>query len=138
MKIFIDTNIFIDVFLKRDYELEETIKIFDLAKVGKIELYLSSISLNNIHYICKKRAKEKEVRQYLDYILNNFTVIHTNDYMFQESINLSINDFEDWIQYISAIEYNCKVIVTRNKKDFPKEKIKVLSPKKAFELISSV
>lgn len=43
---------------------------------------------------------------------------------------VSGKDFENSIQYFSAIQEGCEVLITRNKKDFPKLGLQVLTPAK--------
>lgn len=45
-----------------------------------------------------------------------------------EVINEKIKKYEDSIQFISAVNSGCEYIVTRNKKDFPENGIKIVSP----------
>jgi len=50
-------------------------------------------------------------------------------------IDNEFNDYEDAIQYFSAIENNQFAIVTRNLKDFAKSKIPVITAKQFLETI---
>ena len=55
-------------------------------------------------------------------------VINLDDKIVGLSLNDSdFNDFEDALQYYSAIENGIEIIITRNLKDFQKSKILVLT-----------
>jgi len=67
-------------------------------------------------------------------ILGKFKVLVKSNVLSDKILELALNDakfkdFEDGIQYYSALESQCQLIVTRNLKDFKNSKIPVLSPK---------
>lgn len=130
MRIFIDTNVIIDLLAKREPFYIESQKIFSLSDTNQIELYISSLSLVNTYYILNAIMKIKDARM----ILGKFKVlvqsIELNDKVIELALNdKKFNDFEDGVQYYSALESQCQLIVTRNLKDFKNSKIPVVSPK---------
>lgn len=54
MRVFIDTNIFLDLLCRRERFLADSLKVFDLAVDGKLELLISDLSIANIKYITRK------------------------------------------------------------------------------------
>ena len=48
MRVFIDTNIFLDLLCRRERFLADSLKVFDLAVDGKLELLISDLSIANI------------------------------------------------------------------------------------------
>ena len=54
MKVFIDTNIFLDILCKREQFVDDALSIFDMAVDDKIELLISDLSIANIKYITRK------------------------------------------------------------------------------------
>ena len=130
MKIFIDTNIIIDLLGKRVPFYKESIKIFSLADSREIEIITSSLNIVNTHYILNDVMKLKRARL----IIGKFKVLVQSIELNNKIIDLALNDlkfkdFEDGIQYYSALESQCKIIITRNMKDFKNSSIPVLSPK---------
>lgn len=126
-KLFIDTNIVLDLLAKRpDYA--SAAKLFTLADQGKLELSVSSLTFANTHYILvKHEGKEKTLK-----ILRDLELIVTIIDLSGKIVRLALNDkdftdFEDGLQYYSALENGMEVIITRNQKDFKHSKIPVMN-----------
>lgn len=130
MRVFIDTNVIIDLLAKREPFYIESQKIFSLSDTNEIELIVSSLSLVNTYYILNDVMKIKDARL----ILGKFKVLVQSSDLNDKIIELALNDikfrdFEDGVQHYSALESQCQLIVSRNLKDFKNSKIPVLSPK---------
>jgi predicted nucleic acid-binding protein len=135
INILLDTNIVIDLLASRDPFYAEAAKLFSLADKKSIKLSISALSLANTHYILAKFTNDLDVRK----ILRNFKVIVTvlplDDKVVDLALNSDFKDFEDAIQYFTAIENDQKLIVTRNKSDFKDSKIPVMT---AGEFLKSI
>jgi len=128
-KLLIDTNVIIDLLAKRDKFYIDSLKLFSLADRNEVELYVSTLSIANSYYLLNDVMKLKNVRS----IIRKFKVLVNSYPLNNKIIELALNDknfkdFEDGIQYYTALEANCKVIVTRNTKDFKKSSLPVLRP----------
>ena len=128
-KLLIDTNVIIDLLAKRDKFYIDSLKLFSLADRNEVELYVSTLSIANTYYLLNDVMKLKNVRS----IIRKFKVLVNSYSLNDKIIELALNDknfkdFEDGIQYYTALEANCKVIVTRNTKDFKKSSLPVLRP----------
>jgi len=126
-KIFVDTDIIYDLLAKRDPFYLPAARLFTLADEGKIEIYISVLSLPNIHYLLSKQTSSEEAKQ----ILRKFKVlVHVtplNEKIIDLALNSEFSDFEDAIQYFSALQNNIEVLLTRNLKDYRKAQISVLT-----------
>lgn len=126
-KLFIDTNIVLDLLAKRP-EYASAAKVFTLADQGELELYVSSLTFANTHYILvKHEGKEKTLK-----ILRDLELIVTIIDLSGKIVRLALNDkdftdFEDGLQYYSALENGMEVIITRNQKDFKHSKLPVMN-----------
>ena len=129
IKIFLDTNILLDIFLNRDFEISESKLIFEKVEQQEIIWCISSLSFPNFYYIARKFNKSREVFSFFEYLLLNFEIVDLCKYVLEESIQIDKIDFEDNIQYVSAINNNCEYIITRNKNDFMEKWIYIVSPK---------
>lgn len=58
-KVFLDTNIIADLFLKREPFCNNALKLFTLAYYKKIKLYVCSMSYATLVYLCRKMEKEQ-------------------------------------------------------------------------------
>ena len=123
MKLFIDTNIFLDILFRRENYLS-SLKILDAVLYGYLDATILDITILNIDYIAKKQTKDLD--GFLNLIVDNFDVVGANNLELKQALALKHNDLEDSLQYICAKKSNCNLIITNDKK-FIKKDIKVLS-----------
>ena len=129
MKIFLDTNILLDVLTKRDPFYNSSAVIWSLIEENIFKGFISAISVNNIFYISKKINNIKYARNIVDKLLSDFKIIELSYEILKLARTINNNsDYEDLIQYFSAFNYGCKYLITRNEKDFPKTGIEVINP----------
>jgi predicted nucleic acid-binding protein len=129
-RILIDTNIVIDLLAKREEFYNEAAALFSLSDKKVLELCISSLTFANTNYVLSKLKSSKEARE----ILRKFKVLVEILSLDDKIIELALSDdefsdFEDGLQYYSALENNVDLIITRNKKDFKNSKIPVLNAK---------
>ncbi|MEI7500398.1 MAG: PIN domain-containing protein [Bacteroidota bacterium] len=133
-KVFVDTDIIYDLLAKRDPFYFAAARLFTLADEGKIQIFISALSLPNVHYLLSKKKSEEEARQ----ILRKFKVLVHVTPLDEKIIDLALNsefsDFEDAIQYFSALQNEVEVLLTRNLKDYKKAQISVLTAKDFINL----
>ncbi len=129
-RLLIDTNIVIDLLSKREKYYDEAADLFSRADKKELELTISSLTFANTNYILTKLKSAKDARE----ILRKFKVLVELLSLDDKITELALSDdnfpdFEDGLQYYSAIENQIDVIITRNKKDFKNSKIPVLTAK---------
>lgn len=128
-KVFLDTNIIVDLIADRKPFSKYSIEIFKKSEEKKIELFTSSHSIATTHYLLKKYVEEKILREVLYNLLDYVTVISVDTDVLKKGLRSKHKDFEDSIQILcaSTIE-KIDCIVTRNIKDFRESKILILAP----------
>ena len=135
-KIFIDTNIVIDLLSRRKPFYDEAAELFSLADRKIIELSTSSLTIANTNYILLRQidsGKTKEILRKLRLIIN---VLPLDDKIIGIALNDdSFDDFEDGLQYFTAIENNQDLIITRNLKDFKTSRLPVLTARQFLETL---
>ncbi|REE25712.1 putative nucleic acid-binding protein [Winogradskyella pacifica] len=129
-RLLIDTNIVIDLLSKREKFYDEAADLFSRADKKELTLAISSLTFANTNYILTKLKSGKEARE----ILRKFKVLVEVLSLDDKITELALSDdkfpdFEDGLQYYSAIENQIEIIITRNKKDFKNSKIPVLTAK---------
>ena len=128
-KLFLDTNIIVDLISDRKPFSKYAIEIFQKAEEGKLELFTSSHSMATTHYLLKKYMEEKALRIVLYNLLDFITVISVDVDILKKGLQSKHKDFEDSIQIFCASKIdNVDYIITRNVKDFKESEIKVLAP----------
>ena len=131
-KVFLDTNIVADLFLKREPFCKNSLKLFTLGFHKKITLYVSSLSYATLAYLVRKMKKEERVLLFEK--LRNITETTTVDRLTVDKALISdFSDLEDALQYYSAVNAKVDVVLTRNKKDFVEANVPVMTPDEFFK-----
>ena len=126
-KVFVDTDIIYDLLAKRDPFYLPAARLFTLADEGKIQIYISALSLPNIHYLISKLTSAEEAKQILRKLKVIVHITALDEKIIDLALNSDFSDFEDAIQYYSALQNNIDVLLTRNLKDYKKAQISVLT-----------
>lgn len=134
-KLFIDTNVMLDFLGERNPFYESIAKLATLADKKKVQIFVSPISFATVNYfLVKSETSEVAIEK-----LRKFKIIceicKLDQHTVEKALNSSFKDFEDSLQYYSAIDSNCDIIITRNGKDFKKSLIPVMT---ADEYLSSI
>lgn len=138
MKLFLDTNIFIEYFAKRS-QFTFVKQIFDAIEDGEYEGVLSAGSFYTIAYAMEMELKRQGIhnpeklelnRKYLNRILDLTHIISGSDIAYRQAVNdESFRDIEDSFQYQCASEYGCDILLTINLRDFRHaDNIRVMCP----------
>ena len=132
-KVFLDTNIIVDLIADRKPFSKYAIEIFQLAEENKLQLFISSHAIATTHYLLKKYLDEKSLRDVLYNLLDFLTVIPVDIDIIKKGLRSNHKHFEDSIQILcaSSIE-KMNYIITRDGKDFKGSEIPVISPDEFF------
>jgi len=123
VKIFLDTNILLDLLLERE-KFEEAMIILNSVERGIHEAVILDITLVNVDYIAKKQ--KVDAKEFLKLIVKNCKITSVSNDLSLEALILDNNDFEDSLQYVCAKNEACEQIVT-NDKGFYLGDVKVVS-----------
>lgn len=133
-ELFLDTNIIIDLLAKRDPFYNEAALLFSLADKKKIRLSVSALSFANTNYILLQSKKSEEAKQILRKLKLIVQVVSLDDKIVELALNDNdFKDYEDALQYYSALENGIDAIITRNLKDFKKAKLPVMTAAQFIE-----
>jgi predicted nucleic acid-binding protein len=128
-KVFVDTNILVDLIADRRPFSKFAIQIFSKAEERKIKLYTSSHSIATTHYLLKKYAGKKELRDVLHHNLDYLYIVANDQDAIKKGLKSKHKDFADALEIISAYSIEkLDCIVTRHIKDFKSSEIPVLTP----------
>lgn len=132
--LFLDTNIVLDFLGKRDSFYEPSAKILTLADQKQVKIFTSSVSISNTYYLLSKFENAKtaldKIRKFK--LLCRISIM--DDEVVEKAIYSDFSDFEDALQYFSAVASGCDVIITRNEKDFKNAQIPVVTPEDYLRL----
>jgi predicted nucleic acid-binding protein len=135
-KLLIDTNIVLDLLAKREPFFSSAAQIFSLADKHKLKLTVSSLTFANTNYVLSRMTSAKDARSILRRFKILVRVLPLNDKIVELALNdESFKDFEDGLQYYTAVENNQDLIITRDLKDFKASKLPVMT---ADEYLTSI
>jgi predicted nucleic acid-binding protein len=128
-KVFLDTNILVDLIADRKPFSKFAIEIFQSSESNKIHLFTSSHSIATTYYLLKKFVDDKSLRSSLLGLFEYLTVVPVNTDILSKGLRSKQKDFEDAVQIFCATSIEkMDCIVTRNIKDFKGSEIPVLAP----------
>lgn len=127
LKIYIDTNIYINSILNRDDGISQDLLIF--LDNADVQLYLNDISVINIHYIISKYLDRNDIKNELKTIREKHYLVSVDNDIIDDAFDSGFKDFEDGVQYFCAKRVDVDVIITDNIKDFKLSEIKVMTAK---------
>jgi len=127
-KVLFDTNIILDVALRRDPFFENTLKLFSLIDQKSIHGNITASTVTDIYYIAKKEKGHIESISFIKSLLDVVDVIGVEKNTIVNALVLDMKDFEDAVQASASILNDIEVIITRNVGDFLKSPIPVKSP----------
>jgi predicted nucleic acid-binding protein len=135
-RVLLDTNIIIDLLAKREPYDQDARILFSLADKEKVKLFTSALSIANVSYVLLRKRKPEEAKQILRKLKLLFGILSLDEKVINLALNDNeFNDFEDGLQYYSALENNIEIIVTRNLKDFENSKLPVMTARQLNEII---
>ncbi len=136
-KLFLDTNVVIDLLGEREQFYESAAKIATLADRGEINIVVSALTYSTVYYLLSRYENKDVVKEKI----RKFKVIaetsDLTDKVIEKGLSSKFSDFEDSLQYYCALNMECNVIITRNAKDFKESDIPVLSPDEYLKSIKS-
>ena len=126
-KIFVDTDVVLDLLAKREPFYPFAAQLFTIADKQEVTICVSSLCFGNLNYILSKQKSSSEARKILSRFKVLVNVLPVDDKIIELALNSDFKDFEDAIQYYCAIENGITTLVTRNLKYFKFARIPILS-----------
>ncbi len=138
MVLLIDTNILLDVSLKREPFYKDSKDIFDYCVSKNVTGIISAHSITNLWYIMRKQYTKEQRRYFINSLFDYFELESIDKpKLFSAISREDFSDFEDCVQDECAVASGADFIITRNKSDFAGSKVKALTPKEAIELFGA-
>ena len=134
-KAFVDTDIILDLLAMREPHYQFSARLFSMADEGKLKLCVSSLSFSNLNYILSNQFSAVQARKKLLTFKTLVTVLSVSEKSVDLALNSDFNDFEDALQYFTALEFKISTLLTRNLKDYKKADISVLTAEQYLKSI---
>jgi len=126
-KLFIDTNIMLDLLGERIPFYNSIAKIATLADKSQLTLVASALSYATVSYFLTKFENTEKAKDKLRKFKIISEICDLDEVIIEKGLNSNFSDFEDSLQYFSALKSNCSILVTRNGKDFKESQIPVMT-----------
>ena len=133
-RLFLDTNIVVDVLERREPFCHDAVRLFTMAYNKQVQLIVSPMTYSTASFLLRKHGPEG-VRNLLSNFRQLSRVATTNERTVDDSLASQFRDFEDAMQYYTAVKTKADVIITRNAKDFAASKLPVMT---ASEYLASL
>ena len=138
MKLLIDTNVVLDVLLRREPFFRTAAEVLNLTQRDDVREYVSASAITDIYYIANKQLKDRAaVRDLLERLLKIVSVAAVSEQEIRNALNLTWADFEDSVQYSVALLNEMDGIVTRNPDDYQEANMRIWLPEQTLELSQS-
>lgn len=134
MKVFVDTNVLLDVLAERTELIKDSSAIWSLAEQGRLTGFIAAVSVTNLYYIIRKLNDHRTAMKALVQVRDIFTVAVCDHQVVTQAIDARMPDFEDAVQYFSALHAGVDSIITRNPKHFPRSPMPIVSPREFLAL----
>lgn len=128
MNVFLDTNVIIDFMGEREGFFDDAATIFAMIEDKRINASVSALTIVNCAYILKKTFNSDIMLSKVDALCQMLDVMPIDRSQLMNAVQLRPYDYEDAVQYLSALPYHPDVIITRDKRGFNDFDILVMTP----------
>jgi len=136
-KLFIDSDIILDLLAKREPYYIYSSRLFTLIDKKEILAYTSPLIIANLHYLLRKMTSNASALKNLRKLKTLVNILPIDDKVIEQSLNSDFNDFEDAIQYFTAVNNGINLLLTRNKRDYKKSKITILTAEEFLKTLQA-
>ena len=126
-KLFVDTNVMLDLLGERIPFYDSAAKLATLADNREVSIVVSALSYATVNYFLTKFENKEISKEKLRKFKVISTICSLDESILEKGLNSNFTDFEDSLQYFSALESGCNLLITRNGKDFKESYIPVMT-----------
>jgi predicted nucleic acid-binding protein len=137
VKVLLDTNIIIDVALERQPYVTNSETVLAFVEQRQIEGYISAATISDLYYIIRKQKGRNLTIEFLQEILIFCQIATVNQTVITMAFTTNFKDFEDAIQYSTAVVNQLDGIITRNPQDFPVVTPRIITPEQLIEELTN-
>jgi len=125
--VFVDTDIVLDLLARREPFYAAAARLFSLAETGDLSLSVSSLTFANLFYILRKQVSARHAQEVLRDFKKIVRVLPVDDVVVEQALLADFADFEDALQYFSALGGGCNALLTRNGRHYRKAAISIFT-----------
>jgi len=136
-KLFVDTNIMMDLLGERVPHYDSIAKIATLADKGQVKMVVSSFSYPTVYFLLSKFESSEKVKEKLRKFKIISEISDLDEKVIEKGLASDFVDFEDALQYFCALKADCNILITRNAKDFKESEIPVMTGEEFLQSIKN-
>jgi len=131
--LFIDSDVILDVLERREHFYEYSAQILSLGDEKKVKLVTTSLVFANVYYLLRKHLGIEKAKECLRKLRVIVDVVSVNAKEVDLALNSELSDFEDALQYFTALDSKIEFIITRNVRDYKNPRLIVQNPQQYIE-----
>ena len=128
MNVFVHTDILLDVLGEQGPFYADSARVWTLAETGQIAGFISTLSLPTLCYKLRRAKGRSAARKTMGTLRDIFSLVPLDQQITNQAVDADIEDFEDAIQFFSALRCEAAALVTRNPKDYPTGDVAIQTP----------
>ncbi|MFK0730830.1 MAG: type II toxin-antitoxin system VapC family toxin [Gloeotrichia echinulata GP01] len=137
MKVLLDTNIILDFALERHPFYNNSTQVLSFIYQKQIDGYISASTFSDLYYIIRKEKGRASALSLLNRMVTFCLVATVDQNTILMALNANFKDFEDAIQYSTAVINHFDAIITRNPRDFPVTVPRIITPEQLIEELTN-
>jgi predicted nucleic acid-binding protein len=137
MKLFLDTNVLLDVLAQRKPWMQDSAALLSLVDMGQAQGFVAAHTITTLHYLLSKHLNREKASAALADLIDLVTIATVDASVIQRGLSLGWHDFEDAVQAVCAFEVEADYFVTRNLQDFSALSIPVVNPSQMLQYLKS-
>jgi len=136
--VFLDTNVLIDCLSHRQPFCRNAAYIITSCEEKGYRILISALSFATASYVLEAHHKKSSVaiKALFEDFIRACSITPVDSRTIDESLASSFTDFEDAMQYYSALREDADLIITRNKEDYKAAQIPVYEPQEYLDLLT--
>jgi predicted nucleic acid-binding protein len=134
-KVFLDSDIILDVLLKRPGFYLPAANLIALAGRNQVIFITSPVAFLNVHYFLDKFDKANKL-PLLKGLRKVVSIIEVGEAIIDAALKSDFTDTEDAVQYLAAKSANADYIITRNIKDYKQSTLPILTAEQFLNTLS--
>jgi predicted nucleic acid-binding protein len=128
MRVLIDTNVILDILMKRAGFYENSSRVLRLCEIKRDEGYVSATTVTDVHYFLRKGLGREQTRETMKTLFAIIDVAAVTKADIHRAFAYDMADYEDAVQAACAKRIGAERIVTRNAKDFKGSPVMAVTP----------
>lgn len=136
-RLFLDINVILDILTDRKPFCAASSKVYNLIEEGQYSGQFSIFSLGTIYCILTSECDKAKALELVKILRDILEIVEAPVKIANLAIDSDWKDFEDALQYFSAVHGHADCIITRNPNDFKKSKLQIFTPEEFLETVSA-